>query len=115
MDVVRSKRPLTASTCGPGVGYARFDVRVCRVLRSERPWGRPRATLRNWLAVLMPLKLTGAKYKYREPLTEIAGQSGTPAESGASLIWRNGERCGAARLHEIITESFAKNKSGRRT
>lgn len=112
MDVVRSKRPLTAVLAGPRPSSAVLDSmsRVCRVL----PIGTildesPDATLRNWLAVLMPLNLPEPSASIADPLTEIASQLGglQPEVAGLVDLAQHGADAVQARLHEIISAPLA--------
>ena len=112
MDVVRSKRPLTAVLAGPRPNSATLDSlsRVCRVL----PIGTildedADATLRNWLAVLLPLNLPEPSAGIADPLTEIAGQlGGLPAEvRGLVELAQQGADAVQAGLHKIISEAVA--------
>jgi hypothetical protein len=112
MDVVRSKRPLTAVLAGPRPSSAILDSmsRVCRVLPIGAPLGEdPDATLRNWLAVLMPLNLPEPSASIADPLTEIAGQLGglQPEVAGLVDLAQHGSDAVQARLHEIISETLA--------
>jgi hypothetical protein len=109
MDVLRSKRPLTAVLAGPRPNSATLESmsRVCRVL----PIGTileedADASLRNWLAVLMPLSLPEPGAVIADPLSEIAGQlSGLSAEiTGLVELAPRGADAVQARLHEIISE-----------
>jgi hypothetical protein len=81
LDVMKSKRPLTAILAGPRPRTATLDAmsKVCRVLPiGVAIDGDEEATLRNWLAVLMPLKLpettdaTGAVDPHTEKLLKAA-------------------------------------------
>jgi hypothetical protein len=112
MDVVRSKRPLTAVLAGPRPNSATLDSmsRVCRVLPIGTILGEdPDATLRNWLAVLMPLNLPEPNASIADPLTEIAGQLAglQPEVAGLVDLAQHGADAVQARLHEIISEAFA--------
>jgi hypothetical protein len=120
MDVVRSKRPLTAVLAGPRPSSAVLDSmsRVCRVL----PIGTileadADATLRNWLAVLMPLSLPEPSASIADPLTEIAGQlQGLDPEVAALVdLAPEGADVVQTRLHALISEPLAEEDPGEAT
>jgi hypothetical protein len=74
LDVVRSKRPLTVIVAGPRPRPAMLDAiaKVCRVLPvGSLTSGDEEATLKNWLAVLMPLNLPQASNAIADPLREL--------------------------------------------
>jgi hypothetical protein len=63
LDVARSKRPLTVVIAGPRPSSANLETmsRVCRVLPTGTVLDRDTEdSLRNWLAVLLPLRLPEA-------------------------------------------------------
>jgi hypothetical protein len=117
MDVVQSRRPVTAVLAGPRPSSATLDSlsRVCRVL----PIGAvldedPDITLRNWLAVLMPLSLPEANASIADPLTEIAAQLEglEPEVAGLVDLAHEGADAVQARLHEIIAEPMMDEVEG---
>jgi len=117
MDVVRSKRPLTAVLAGPRPTSTVLDSmsQVCRVL----PIGTildedADAVLRNWLAVLMPLNLPEPSASIADPLTEIASQVGGLDPEVASLVdlAPQGADAVQSRLHAIISEPLDKEDLG---
>ena len=60
LDVARSKRPLTVVIAGPRPSSANLETmsRVCRVLPTGTVLDRDTEdSLRNWLAVLLPLRV----------------------------------------------------------
>jgi len=74
LDVVRSHRPLTAVLAGPRPSLSVLDAlsRVCRVL----PVGtaleaEAQTSLRNWLAVLLPLRLPEPSRGIADPTNEL--------------------------------------------
>ena len=120
MDVVRSKRPLTAVLAGPRPSSAVLDSmsRVCRVLPIGTILeGDAEATLRNWLAVLMPLRLPEPSASIADPLTEIAQQLGGLDPEVAALVDLAPEGADAvqSRLHALISEPLAEEDSGDET
>lgn len=71
LDVVRSRRPLTVILAGPRPRAPMLEAisKVCRVL----PIGTDHddAALKNWLAVLMPLKLPIPSDIIADPMSEL--------------------------------------------
>jgi hypothetical protein len=74
LDVVRSRRPLTTILVGPRPRTVTLETisKVCRVL----PVGTLTAenedvTLRNWLAILMPLTLPQPSDAIADPMNEL--------------------------------------------
>ena len=117
MDVVKSKRPLTAVLAGPRPLSTTLDAmsRVCRVL----PLGTdenedPDKTVKNWLSVLMPLTLPEPNIGIADPMSAIAEQlEGLPAEvTDLVELARAGADTVRARLHEIISEPLVDVASG---
>ena len=85
MDVVQSKRPLTVILAGPRPRSTTVEAmcRFCRVLPVGTDQNEdPDKTLKNWLSVLMPLKVTGAKMAgIADPMNAIREDlEGLPAE-----------------------------------
>jgi hypothetical protein len=91
LDVVRSRRPLTAILAGPRPSVGVLDAlsRVCRalpvgtVLEAEADESLP-----NWLAVLLPLRLPEVSRGLADPTQELVTRLGAAAEDPvvASLI-----------------------------
>lgn len=74
LDVVRSKRPLTVILAGPRPRTTMLDAisKVCRVLPVGTLVGEDDdATLKNWLAVLMPLNLPQTSDAIADPMGEL--------------------------------------------
>jgi hypothetical protein len=74
LDVVRSKRPLTAILAGPRPGSTILDTiaKVCRALPVGPVGdGDEDDILRNWLAVLMPLYLPKTTDAAGDPMKEL--------------------------------------------
>jgi hypothetical protein len=112
MDVVRSRRPLTAVLAGPRPTSATLESmsKVCRAL----PIGTildedADSALRNWLAVLMPLNLPEPSAGIADPLTEIGGRLEGLSSEVAGLVGLANQGADAVqtRLHEIISEPLA--------
>jgi hypothetical protein len=77
MDVLDSKRPITAVLVGPRPSTTELDAmsKVSRIL----PIGAASVTdqnevLSNWLAALMPLRLPPTGNRLADPLAELSGQ-----------------------------------------
>ena len=111
MDVVGSKRPLTAVLAGPRPRGTTLDAmsRVCRVLPIGPPvQGDADEALRNWLAVLMPLRLpeqtVGA-----DGSAEMASRLGDlPPEIAALVDWApQGVSVVQSRLQLLIAQPLA--------
>jgi hypothetical protein len=89
LDVVRSKRPLTAILAGPRPRTPILDAmsKVCRVLPiGSMAQGDEETTLRNWLAVLMPLKLPQTSDATADPMNELMQQIGQVDDIVAELL-----------------------------
>lgn len=117
MDVVRSKRPLTAVLTGPRPSSAVLDSmsRVCRVLPIGTILDADADTaLRNWLAVLMPLSLPEPTASIADPLTEIASQLGGLDPEIASLVGLAPEGADVVQshLHALISDSLNEEGGG---
>ena len=116
MDVVRSKRPLTAVLAGPRPSSATIDSmsRVCRVL----PIGTIRTKTLTRIAELVgcphATELAGAKYKYRRSLDGNCGAARGASAEVAGLVdfAQQGADAVQARLHEIISEPLAEEDVG---
>lgn len=111
MDVMRSRRPLTTVLVGPRPSTAVLEAmsRVCRVLPVGLILEKDAdESLRNWLAVLLPLRLPQPGNLLADPLSAIGGEiAGLDAEV-ASLVSQaeHGAHAVEARLHELIREPF---------
>ena len=118
LDVARSKRPLTAILAGPRPRSSVLDAmsRVCRVL----PIGTvvadsdPDAVLRNWLAVLMPLRLPEPTAGIADPMNEIAGRLvGIDPELTELLsLAARGSDAVKNRLHELVSSRLGDEAAG---
>jgi hypothetical protein len=90
LDVVESKRPLTAILAGPRPGTSVLDAmsKVCRVLPvgSTIEEGDEETTLRNWLAVLMPLHLPQTTDVTADPMNELSQEIGVPDAFVSELL-----------------------------
>jgi hypothetical protein len=89
LDVMKSKRPLTAILAGPRPPTATLDAmsKVCRVLPiGAAIEGGEEAALRNWLAVLMPLQLPQTTDATVDPMTELVQQIEDPDPNTKRLL-----------------------------
>ena len=89
LDVMKSKRPLTAILAGPRPPTATLDAmsKVCRVLPIGAAFeGDEEAALRNWLAVLMPLQLPPTTDATADPMAELLQQIGDPEPNTKRLL-----------------------------
>lgn len=112
LDVARSKRPLTVVITGPRPSSSNLEImsRVCRVLPTGTLLDKDRdGSLRNWLAVLLPLSLP-------EVHAPIAGAPEQVSKLGAGLdqevaelvvLAKQGTRAVQAQLHKIIDAAVA--------
>ena len=112
MDVVQSKRPLTVVLAGPRPRSSTLDAmsRVCRVL----PIGMiadedPDKAFRNWLSILMPLKLPKPNISIADSMIEIASRfEDIPAEVTELVeLARMGAGAVQTRLYELISEPLS--------
>ncbi len=112
LDVVRSKRPVTAVLAGPRPRTTIIDAlaKVCRVL----PIGTaldamPAATLRTWLAVLLPLSLPAPSQELADPLGQMSTNIKDLHPSVAGLIpfATQGADVVQEKFHGILREQLA--------
>jgi hypothetical protein len=79
LDVTRSTRPLTAVIAGPRPSPSTMEAltKVCRVLPVglSEP-GDLDASMDNWLAVLLPLKISDTSHEFPDPMAELGSQVG---------------------------------------
>ena len=117
LDVVRSKRPLTAVLAGPRPRTPVLDAisKVCRVLPvGSVASGNEDATLRNWLAVLMPLNLPQTSDAIADPMSELLHQVDHTDQTISALISaaRRGEETVAETFHGLVTEVLDETELG---
>jgi hypothetical protein len=112
MDVVQSRRPLTAVLTGPRPSPAVLEAmsRVCRVL----PVGtvvddNADTALRNWLAVLLPLSIPKPDTNIVDPLSAIKGRTEDLPQEITALVTLapQGTDAVQSQLHKIIAEPLA--------
>lgn len=117
MDVVGSKRPLTIVLAGPRPASSVIDAmaRVSRVLPIGTSMGDGGdVSLRNWLAVLMPLRLPEPSASIADPLAEIASQLGALDARVAALTKTAGagEDAVASELCQLISLPLLEEELG---
>jgi hypothetical protein len=109
LDVMKSRRPLTAILAGPRPRTATLDAmsKVCRVLPiGVAEDGDEEAALRNWLAVLMPLQLPQTTEATADPMAELLQQIGAPEPHTQKLLNAAGQGSEQVRtaLCELVEE-----------
>lgn len=107
LDVARSRRPLTAVIAGPPPNAATVEAMsgVCRVLPIGRiDSGKAEHALKNWLAVLTPLKLPEPGASIADPITELETDLDGFADEIAALTdtASQGSKAVKRRLNEIL-------------
>ena len=111
MDVVGSKRPLTTVVSGPRPNLECIDAmsRVSRVLPVDvAAECDPEMTLRNWLAVLLPLDLPEEPGGIADPLAEIGERlTGLSAEVKTLIASaHHGPHAVEQRLYELLADAL---------
>lgn len=112
LDVLSSRRPLTAVLAGPRPGATVLDAmsRVCRVLPTGTAFeGDGEAAIKNWLAVLLPLHLPQPSGEIPNPLDEVAASLDGFEPEIAALVEtaRDGTEAVKARFYELVAESVS--------
>lgn len=107
LDVARSKRPLTLVVAGPRPSAANLEAmsRVCRVLPTGTVLDKDAdGSLRNWLAVLLPLRLPEAHTPIADTLEQLLKLGAGLDQEVANLVVpaKQGSQAVQARLHQII-------------
>lgn len=107
LDVARSKRPLTVVVAGPRPAAANLEAmsRVCRVLPTGTVLDKDAdGSLRNWLAVLLPLRLPEAHTPIADTLEQLLKLGAGLDQEVANLVVpaKQGSQAVQARLHQII-------------
>lgn len=115
LDVARSKRPLTVVIAGPRPSSANLEAmsRVCRVLPTGTVLDKdPEGSLRNWLAVLLPLRLPEAHAPIADALEQLSKLGTGLDQEVADLVVpaKLGARAVQVQLHEIIDDAVANSK-----
>lgn len=112
LDVARSKRPLTVVIAGPRPSSSNLETmsRVCRVLPAGTVLDKDaEGSLRNWLAVLLPLRLPEAHASTADALEQIAKLGAGLDQEVADLVIpaKQGMRAVQLQLHQIIDDAVA--------
>lgn len=112
LDVARSKRPVTVVVAGPRPTSANLESmsRVCRVLPTGTVLNNnPEDSLRNWLAVLLPLRLPDAHAPIADSLEQISKLSAGMDQEVADLVAsaKQGAHAVQQQLHQIIDDVVA--------
>lgn len=115
LDVARSKRPLTVVIAGPRPSPATLETmsRVCRVLPTGTVLDTDtEGSLRNWLAVLLPLRLPEAHAPIADALEQLSKLGAGLDQEVADLVTpaRQGTRAVQGQLHQIIDAAVADAK-----
>ena len=112
LDVARSKRPLTVVIAGPRPSSANLETmsRVCRVLPTGTVLDKDAAvSLRNWLAVLLPLRLPEAHAPIADALEQLPKLGAGLDQEVADLVIpaKQGTQAVQLQLHQIIDDAVA--------
>ena len=110
LDMMSSRRPLTLVLVGPRPESAALSAmsRYARVLAVGEV--ADDATLQNWLAVLLPLKLPEADdARYETMSLELLEKTDDPIARSLLALAREGEAAVAERLHALVDEPFLSN------
>lgn len=107
LDVARSKRPLTVVIAGPRPTSVNLEAmsRVCRVLPSGTMLDRnAEESLRNWLAVLLPLRLPETHTPVANAVEQFSKLGDGLDQEVANLVIpaKQGSRTVQVQLHQII-------------
>lgn len=111
LDVLNSKRPLTAILVGPRPRTSTLDAasKVCRVLPigTSEP-GAEDAALANWLAVLMPLRLPQTVDAIADPISELLNRVEKDAPFAKSILAASPNGSGAVEqsLFSLINDAL---------
>jgi hypothetical protein len=112
LDVARSKRPLTVVIAGPRPSSAHLETmsRVCRVLPTGTVLDKDtEGSLRNWLAVLLPLRLPEAHAPIADAIEQLSKLGVGLDKEVADLVnpAKQGTRAVQAQLHKVIDAAVA--------
>lgn len=115
LDVARSKRPLTVVIAGPRPSSSNLESmsRVCRVLPTGTVLDKDtEGSLRNWLAVLLPLRLPEAHAPIADALEQLSKLGVGLDQEVAELVTpaKQGTRAVQLQLHQIIDDAVADAK-----
>lgn len=112
LDVARSKRPLTVVIAGPRPSSSNLEAmsRVCRVLPVGTVLDKnAEGSLRNWLSVLLPLRLPEAHASTADVLEQISKLGAGLDQEVADLVIpaKQGMKAVQVQLHQIIDDAVA--------
>lgn len=112
LDVARSKRPLTVVIAGPRPSSSNLEImsRVCRVLPTGTVLDKDTdGSLRNWLAVLLPLRLPEAHAPITDAFEQVSKLGAGLDQEVAELVYpaKQGTRAVQVQLHKIIDAAVA--------
>lgn len=112
LDIARSKRPLTVVIAGPRPSSSNLEAmsRVCRVLPTGTVLDKdPDGCLRNWLAVLLPLRLPEAHAPIADAPDQVSklGAGLDPEIAELVIPAKQGTRAVQVQLHKIIDAAVA--------
>ncbi len=115
LDVAGSRRPLTAIIAGPKPSDATLEVlaRVCRVLPVGTPSGYGAdAALRDWLAVLLPLRLPNANAATVDSSGELANALPSGLDDGLRKSLLDAALKGSSSVQETLKEHILSSLAG---
>lgn len=109
LDISRSTRPLTLVVTGPRPSSATVDslARVCRVLPTGTLSSADDSSLKNWLAVLLPLDIPQNDVLVADPLNQVKLHASNLDEVMMKLVEAAplGKQTVREELHRLIDES----------
>jgi hypothetical protein len=115
LDVAGSRRPLTAVIAGPKPSDATLEVlsRVCRVLPVGTPSGDGAdAALRDWLAVLLPLRLPDANGATADPFGELVKALPAGLDDGLRKSLFDAASSGSPSVQEALRKLIVSSLAG---
>ncbi len=118
LDVARSRRPLTVVIAGPRPSSSNLEImsRVCRVLPTGTVLDKNSDdSLRNWLAVLMPLRLPEVHAPIADALEQVSKLGEGLDQEVTELVTQanQGVRAVQVQLHKIIDAAVAEASEDR--
>ena len=115
LDVAGSRRPLTAVIAGPKPSDTTLEAlsRVCRVLPVGTPSGEGAdAALRDWLAVLLPLRLPDANSAAVDPSGELVKALPAGLDDGLRKMLLDAASKGSSSVQEALKELIVSSLTG---
>jgi hypothetical protein len=118
LDVARSRRPLTVVIAGPRPSSSNLEImsRVCRVLPTGTVLDKNSDdSLRNWLAVLLPLRLPEVHAPIADALEQVSKLGEGLDKEVTELVTQanQGVRAVQVQLHKIIDAAVAEASEDR--